>query len=105
MRAAAGIIVSVALVVSGCRGLPLPRPAALPAAHQVPVEQLVFHCDFDLTPDNPLVRQLTIERADICSTLGLAGSDEPIDVYLFRDEDSYGDFLAKRFPSVPARRA
>ncbi|MEX0586592.1 MAG: DUF1570 domain-containing protein, partial [Pirellulales bacterium] len=82
-----------------------PPPTALPAAHQVTVEQLVFHCDFDLTPDNPLVRQLTAERADICATLNLAASAEPIDVYLFRDAGSYGQFLARRFPSVPTRRA
>ena len=102
-RTLASFILIVAMLFSGCRGLP--RPASLPAAHQIPVEQLVFHCDFDLTPDNPLVRQLTAERANICSVLALPGSNEPIDVYLFRDADSYGQFLAKRFPTVPTRRA
>jgi hypothetical protein len=104
MRGAlADLFVFVIALVGGCRGLP--RPAALPAAHEVPVEQLVFHCDFDLSPDDPLVRQLTAERADICRTLDLPGSEEPIDVYLFRDAESYGQFLAKRFPNVPTRRA
>src|SRR5262245_2460853 len=103
MRVLAVIVLFIALA-SGCRGVPLPRPAALPTAHQMPVDQLVFHCDVALPPDNPLVRQLRSERADICTTLGLAGSDEPIDVYLFRDADSYGEFLTRRFPNVPARR-
>jgi hypothetical protein len=71
----------------------------------VPVEQLVFHCDFELAPDHRLVRELTAERADICRALDLPSSAEPINVYLFRDADSYGQFLAKRFPNVPSRRA
>lgn len=102
-RASAVILLSIAALVSGCRGLP--RPTVLPGARQVPVEQLVFHSDFDLSPDHRLVRELTAERADICRTLDLPESNEPIDVYLFRDADSYGQFLAKRFPSVPSRRA
>ncbi len=104
MRGAlAGLFVFVVALVGGCRGLP--RPAALPAAHQLAVEQLVFHCDFDLSPDDPLVRQLNVERDDICRTLDLPGSTEPIDVYLFRDAESYAQFLARRFPTVPTRRA
>jgi len=104
MRGAlAGLFVFVIALVGGCRGLP--RPAALPAAHQLAVEQLVFHCDFDLSPDDPLVRQLNVERADICRALDLPASAEPIDVYLFRDAESYGQFLTRRFPTVPTRRA
>jgi hypothetical protein len=102
-RTLAGIIILVVALTASCRGLP--RPASLPAARQMPVEQLVFHCDFDLSPNDRLVRQLTAERADICQTLDLAGSAQLIDVYLFRDADSYGQFLNKRYPSVPSRRA
>jgi hypothetical protein len=91
------------LVVSGCRGFP--RPNILPTAHQVPAEQLVFHSDFKMAANDPLIRKLTDERAEICTTLALSGSSQPIHVYLFRDAESYGQFLARRFPNVPARRA
>ena len=90
-------------LVSGCRGLP--QPAAVPAAHQIAVEQLVFHSDFELPEDHRLVRELTAEREDLSHTLRLPSSDEVIDVYLFRDADAYGQYLSRHFPSVPSRRA
>jgi Protein of unknown function (DUF1570) len=96
-------ILCFVVLASGCRGLP--RPTILPTAHQVPAEQLVFHSDVKMEPDDRLIRELTAERAEICKTLALSGSTQPIDVYLFRDADSYGQFLAKRFPNVPTRRA
>jgi hypothetical protein len=83
----------------------LTPPDALPAAHELPVGQLVFHSDFDLAKDHRVIRQLTFEREDICTTLGLPCSNEPIDVYLFRDADRYREFLARHFPNVPSRRA
>jgi hypothetical protein len=102
-RIAAGLILLAVALIYGCRGLPQ-RPS-LPAAHQVPAEQLVFHCDFDLAPDHRLVCELKAERDDICEALDLPPSSEPIDVYLFRDADAYGNYLSQRFPNVPARRA
>ena len=72
--------------LAGCRGLPQPSP--LPEAHQVPVGQLVFHSDFELPRDHRLVRELTLERDDMSNTLGLPPTNEPIEVYLFRDADA-----------------
>jgi hypothetical protein len=97
------------LLLAGCRGL-IERsrphePASLPVAHHLRVEQLAFHSDFELKRDDPIVRQLTAERQEIAQTLGVPASDEPIDVYLFRDAAAYGRYLARHFPSVPSRRA
>src|SRR5262245_50570674 len=104
MRSAlVSFILSAVVVANGCRGLP--RAGLLPTAHQVPVEQLVFHTDSKSPPEERLVHELTDERTYICKTLGLSGSTEPIHIYLFRDADSYGQFLAQRFPNVPTRRA
>jgi hypothetical protein len=100
--------VLIVLCVAGCRGLlhrRLPKPATLPVAHHVRIEQLVFHTDFELSRDDPLVRQLVAERDDVCRTLGLPRSEKLIDVYLFRDAETYGRYLARYFPSVPSRRA
>ena len=96
-------VVLAAAALAGCRGVP--RAAVLPAAHEVPAEQLVFHSDFDLSRDHRLVRALTAERDDIYQALDLPPSTEPIDVYLFHDADEYGQYLAKHFPAVPSRRA
>jgi hypothetical protein len=95
----------LAIAAYGCRGLPLPFSAPLPTEHQVPVEQLVFHSDFDLPRDHRLVRELTAERDDIAGTLALPPSEEQIHVYLFRDAEAYGQYLTRHFPSVPSRRA
>jgi hypothetical protein len=97
------VFVFLMLLLVGCRGIP--RPMALPDAHQVPVGQLVFHSDFELPHDHRLVRELTQERDDVYGTLGLPSSNEPIEVYLFRDADRYREYLTKNFPNVPSRRA
>ncbi len=103
------------MFAAGCRGVPQPKvlspsvgapeSSKLPDAFQTPAGQLIFHSDFPLPADHRLVRELTIERDDVNRTLGLAESNEPIDVYLFRDAERYQDFLKRNFPSVPSRRA
>jgi hypothetical protein len=97
------------LVATSCRSLhqqlPLAQVIKLPDAHQVPAGQLVFYSDFDLPADHRLVRELTAERDDVSRTLGLACSNEPIAVYLFRDAERYEEFLKCKFPNVPSRRA
>jgi hypothetical protein len=89
--------------VAACRSLP--QRAPLPQAHQLRIGQLVFHSDFELPADHRLVRDLVQERDDIASTLGLPITNEPIEVYLFRDADRYREYLMRNFPSVPSRRA
>jgi Protein of unknown function (DUF1570) len=97
------------LIVIGCRSLTppmtLPQSMRLPDAHQFPIGQLVFHTDFELPADHRLVRELALERDDVYRTLGLAGSNEPIEVYLFRDAERYQEYLKRSFPNVPQRRA
>jgi hypothetical protein len=89
--------------LAGCRGLP--QPAALPDLHVFRVGQLEFRSNFELSRDHRLVRELTAERDDICNALGLPTSDEVITVYLFRDAETYGQYLMRHFPGVPSRRA
>jgi hypothetical protein len=100
-------VTTILLVIglTGCRGLPLPNSRSPLTEHHLPAQQLVFHCDFDLSADHRLVRELTAERDAVAGTLDLPPSDEPIHVYLFRDSESYHEYLARHFPSVPTRRA
>jgi hypothetical protein len=90
-------------LLTGCRGLPQPAPA--PNVHKLRVGQLLITSDFVLPADHRLVRDLSAEREDVCRTLGLPVSDEPIEVYLFSSMDRYREFLARYFPTVPSRRA
>src|SRR5215212_6322779 len=93
------ILLAGHILCAGCRGLPQrmsfsppvksPLSSRLPDAYQTPVGQLVFHSDFPLPADHRLVRELKAEREDVNQTLGLAPSNEPIDVYLFRDAERY----------------
>jgi hypothetical protein len=105
MQARVYLVVLVAWVVvsGGCRGLP--QLAPLPTAHEVPIQQLVFHCDFELPDDHRLVRELTAERDPLYHELGLPPSNEPVHVYLFHDAEAYAQYLNRHFPNVPARRA
>lgn len=104
------ILFTLLLAAAGsCRSLSppvaLPQATKLPSAHQLPVGQLVLHSDFELPADHRLIRELITERDDVCGTLGLAPSNEPIEVYLFRDAERYQEYLKRVFPSVPSRRA
>src|SRR4051794_6168632 len=109
------ILFSVQLLFGGCRGLPQPitlsppvkgpPSSSLPDAYQTPVGQLVFHSDFPLPADHRLMRELTTERDYVNQTLGLAPSTEAIHVYLFRDAERYQEFLKRKYPNVPSRRA
>jgi hypothetical protein len=99
------ILLGLLAIQLGCRGFGLSPRAALPEAHVLKVGQLVFHSDFDLPKDHRLVRDLVEERENIYGTLGLTSTNEPIDIYLFRDADRYGQYLMRKFPNVPSRRA
>lgn len=97
------LLAVASLAQTSCRGLP--KPVSLPETHRLEVGQLVFHSDFELPREHRLVRELALEREDLCNPLGLAATDEPIEVYLFRDADRYREYLARNFPGVPSRRA
>jgi hypothetical protein len=103
MRAILMLTASTLAFPLGCRGLPQPDPA--PRAHELQAGQLRFVCDFELSADHRLVRELTAERHEVAQTLGLAPTSEPITVYLFSDAERYREFLTRYFPSVPSRRA
>jgi hypothetical protein len=97
--------------LAGCRGGPQLTSArfndapSLPSLYTVTAGQLEFKSDFELLADHRLIREMVAERDDIVETLGLAATNEKITVYLFRDAETYGEFLARYYPHLPARRA
>jgi hypothetical protein len=86
-----------------CRVLPSFSPVAI--EEQCSSGQLVFHSDFPLPMSHRLVRDLVAERSDINELLLLPMTDEPIHVHLFRDGQTYAEYVVDRFPDVPDRRA
>lgn len=89
-------------MVSGFGG---PGPGELPGRSELVAGQLVIHADFPLPGRHRLLRELEELRVEVSQTLGLPISDEPVHLYLFEDPDRYETFVARRFPSFPARRA
>jgi hypothetical protein len=79
--------------------------AGLPDRSEVTAGQLVIHADFPLAGQHRLVRELDGLRTDVSQELGLPVSDEPVHLYLFENTARYDAFVARRFPSFPARRA
>ncbi|MFM7208137.1 MAG: DUF1570 domain-containing protein [Planctomycetaceae bacterium] len=79
--------------------------ADLPTRSEVTAGQLVIHADFPVAGQHRLVRELDGLRVDVSQELGLPVSDEPVHLYLFETTDRYDAFVARRYPSFPARRA
>jgi hypothetical protein len=89
----------------GVSTLPLGATTGLPARTELVAGQLVIHADFPLAEQHRLVRELESMRATVSQDLGLPISDEPVHLYLFETADRYDAFVARQFPSFPARRA
>ncbi len=99
-------IFMIVVCAGSCRGLaPTPPAQMLPAAYERRVGQLIVRSDFDVAQVGRLIKQLTTERDELCRTLNLPPSDEPVIVYLFRDAERYRSYLERHFPNVPSRRA
>ena len=73
--------------------------------HPTTVGQLVLHADFVLPPEHRMLTELVEQRDLICDRVKIPPSQEPIHVYLFAEESSYRDYVSRKFPGFPERRA
>jgi hypothetical protein len=90
----------------GCVSIgPIPAVSGLPDRHDVRLDQLIVHSNSELPGQHRLLRELNDQRADLSNKLALPISDEPIDVYLFTDAERFAEFIQRRFPEFPTRRA
>lgn len=66
-----------------------------------------FHCraDFSLNEMEPLFEDLRELQADLVEMLEVKPVAEPIELYLFREDAVYRQFLKEHFPEMPYRRA
>lgn len=90
--------------MSGPTG-PWSRTPGLPDRTELLAGQLVIHADFPLAEQHRLVRELESLRPEVSQRLGLPISDEPIHLYLFETPERFEAYVAKQFPTFPARRA
>lgn len=79
--------------------------SGLPTRSEVAAGQLVIHADFQIAGQHRLVRELDTLRVDVSQELGLPISDEPVHLYLFDSTARYDAFVARQYPTFPARRA
>ncbi|MCE9629834.1 MAG: DUF1570 domain-containing protein [Planctomycetia bacterium] len=79
--------------------------SGLPARSEVTAGQLVIHADFPIAGQHRLVRELDSLRTDVSQELALPISDEPVHLYLFESTSRYDAFVARQYPTFPARRA
>jgi hypothetical protein len=93
-----------ATALAGCTALER-RLAVLPERNSRTLDQLVIHSDWELPSQHRLLDDLRLLRSDVLQTLALPPSDEPIHIYLFETEKALDEYLAKRHPGLPSRRA
>ncbi len=105
------VIVCGALAAPGCHVLPsthrnlLPTGLELPHEREVVRGQLVIHSDFHVPRRHRLLDELEARREDIAELLNVPISDEQIHVYLFSDEATFADYMKRKHPLFPNRRA
>jgi hypothetical protein len=69
------------------------------------VGHFVCRADFPLVESSAVLDELAGLQEDLVQMLNIPAAGEPIEVYLFRSQETYARHLARRFPTVPYRRA
>lgn len=66
-----------------------------------------FYCraNFALEEHRAIFEELRRLQAELISILGIGPAESPIELTLFRNKSTYRDYLERRFPEVPYRRA
>ncbi len=77
----------------------------LPSRQELVRDQLVIHSDFHLPRNHRLINELTVRRNEISELLEIPVTDEPINVFLFDNEEHFRSFMAETYPEFPHRRA
>ena len=65
----------------------------------------VCRAEFPLRGSEGLLEELAQLQDDLVLAVGIPPVREPIELYLFRDKQSYSRYLKRQLPNVPYRRA
>ena len=104
------LVLFLLLLLAGCATLPanrsfVPASLELPQKREVVRGQLVIHSDFHLPRRHRLLDELEARRSDITEALNIPISDEQIHIYLFANEPTFTDYMKRKHPLFPNRRA
>ncbi len=101
-------VASVAVLVTSLLGAgcaTTEQLSVLPNREQLIRDQLIIYSDFHLPRNHRLIGELTSRRAEISELLDIPTTDEPINVFLFDDQDHFRKFMTHSHPEFPSRRA
>lgn len=98
------VLVVLAAFLPACRAHRT-HATDLPESNQFEREQLRVFSDFRVPRRHRLIDELTARRRDIADRLLLPLSDEPINVYVFDNEERFSSYMNRHHPRFPARRA
>jgi hypothetical protein len=76
-----------------------------PKADTLRSAPVTYHADFLLPKDSALFGELSDLREQLYRDLKLPKGEGPIQVYLFKEHETYLKFMAKKYPNLPRRRA
>ena len=79
--------------------------AGMPGKHHFRVSQFQFLSDFEIRKDLPIFNDLGVLREHVYRELRLPPTNTEIFVYLFETKERYEEFLHKKYPQLPDRRA
>ncbi len=102
------LVVLLALGMNGCASMGLDRGKALvPTGYQTRTGPFLICTNSRLDPGAPVVRELNALENEISETLGLRADpgDNPIEIYLLDDRQTFDHFLQFYYPNLPKRRA
>lgn len=104
------LLAAILLLVpaAGCHMTMAPRKtfsADRPSRHTISNRFFTLQTDFQLSANDPIVRELEDLQSQITSTLQLPDQRDPVVVYLFSDESTYRYYMQTTWSNLPPRRA
>ncbi len=97
---------ALALILTGCNaGTFRANNDDVPNRYQIETESMILHSDVKLDKDHEIIQNLMQLRRDIGQVLELKLGEKQVEVYLFKDQESYNKWLTNNYPGLPPRRA
>jgi hypothetical protein len=95
------------LVAASCRTLSERTQPLVPTKHQVRTGGFILFSNFPLKDDPPAVQTLVALERDLAQHLDFHAheGDDPVEIYVLDDRNSFLHFLKFYYPELPQRRA
>ncbi len=94
------------IATCGCAAARKPQPAIQgPATYEAQYGSLDLHSDFPLASQADLFTELAARREELYRDLALAGSNEPVEIYLFANAETMNGYRQRWCRGLSTRRA